>query len=78
MESPEELLAGELNGVVPAEVRSLMVKYRSRLTIEQLSAGVKACLSNARALVFDAEVLGRNGRYARAMSLAMTAMEEIG
>jgi AbiV family abortive infection protein len=59
-------------------VRSLMVKHRGRMTIEQLGLGIKACLSNGRALVREAQLLLKNNMYARAMSLSMTANEEVG
>ena len=55
-----------------------MEKFRGHMPIEHLSQGIKACLKNARELVFEAELLAKNQRYGRAMSLAMTASEEIG
>jgi len=58
--------------------KALMERFRGHMTIEQLSAGIKACLKNARGLLSEAKLLAKNQRYARAMSLAMTALEEIG
>jgi len=58
--------------------RALLGRFRGHMTIEHLSQGIKACLKNARGLVFEAELLAKNQRYARAMCLAMTALEEIG
>jgi len=59
-------------------VQALMAKYRGPLTVEQISTGMKLCLKNARGLVFEAELLLKNQRRARAMSLALTAIEELG
>lgn len=53
-------------------------KYRGRLSLEEISEGMNACLKNARALVKDASVLMWFRRYPRALTCLLVANEELG
>jgi AbiV family abortive infection protein len=52
--------------------------YAGPLTPEQASAGIGAALRNATALLEDAELLLNAGKWPRAASLAILAIEEAG
>lgn len=49
-----------------------------KLSFEQLSQGITHCIKNAAALVQEARLLKDNGSLGRAMTLAHSALEEIG
>src|SRR3989442_2589930 len=51
-------------------------RYSDPLTIDQTVQGVTAAIENADQLIDDAKLLLKNGRYARAFSLAVLAEEE--
>jgi AbiV family abortive infection protein len=61
-----------------AAVDGLCEKYKGHLSIEQLAEGIEACIENARQLFDDACLLLEAGRWARAMSLFIATMEEVG
>ncbi len=52
--------------------------FHGRLTGEQVVVGMNAASANAAALLEDAKLLLANGRYARAVALAVLAVEEDG
>ena len=53
-------------------------KYNSPISIDDAARGIKAAVLNGKDLLNDAQLLFDNERYARAMSLAILAIEEIG
>lgn len=53
-------------------------QYRGKLDPTQIAAGINAANENARSLAEDAALLHGNGRYARAVSLAILSVEESG
>src|SRR2546425_2765182 len=60
------------------EHKKAISQYRGRLTPQQAADGIAVALSNARALVKDAELLLEHQRHARATALAILAIEEAG
>ena len=56
----------------------LFEKYEGKLSLEEISKGIKFCLENATALLIDAEILFRAKRYPRSLSLLLTAIQEVG
>jgi AbiV family abortive infection protein len=54
------------------------VAFRGALSPEEASKGIDAALRNARGLLRDAELFFENGRWPRAASLAILAIEEAG
>jgi AbiV family abortive infection protein len=54
----------------------VLLVYRGRLTPEEAAEGIRIALENAKALLRDAELLLENGRWARAASLSILAIEE--
>jgi AbiV family abortive infection protein len=50
----------------------------TRLNTDQLANGIQLCVTNAKALIEEAELLFQNGRYSRAFSLTILAFEEMG
>jgi len=53
-------------------------KYHGFVSIKLLASGLRMVIENARCLVDDCKILAKEGRYARAFSLSITALEEIG
>lgn len=51
--------------------------HRDPLFARQISEGMHACYANAEALLDDARLLAAGGRLARALSLAVIALEEL-
>lgn len=45
---------------------------------EQIAKGMHLCYMNARAMVDESRLLKENGHYARALSLIILALEELG
>ena len=59
-------------------VDNLCDKYRGHLPVEQIADGIAACIANAEQLRKDGVALLNAGRFARAMSVFITGMEEVG
>lgn len=53
-------------------------KYKSHLCIEQIAEGISVSIENARKLCDDGLLLFEASHFARAMSLFIAAMEEVG
>ena len=53
-------------------------KYNGFVSIEILAAGIRTVIENARGLMEDCILLAEQKRYARAFSLSITVLEEIG
>lgn len=47
------------------------------LSIDLVAEGAASCFRNAKELLRDAELLGRNGRKQRALALSILALEEL-
>jgi AbiV family abortive infection protein len=60
------------------ELASLFYKFDGVLSLEEISRGIIFCLDNATTLLYDAEILLKAGRYARSLSLILTAFQEAG
>ncbi len=58
--------------------KRVIQQYAERLTPAMAASGIETAMSNARSLLSDAILLLENGRWARAASLAILAIEEIG
>lgn len=56
----------------------LFDKHSGVLSLEQISAGISACIDNALDLFGDAILLYDHKRYARASSLLLTSLQESG
>jgi AbiV family abortive infection protein len=56
----------------------LMERFQGHLSVAQIAEGIGMCLRNAQELYQDATVLSASARWARALSLLVAAMEEIG
>ena len=56
----------------------MKTKIPGYLNTEEIHKGIILCIENARDLLRDCKLLRRRRRYARAMSLSISAMEEIG
>ncbi len=74
----DKLLVALLGETTKQAIDSLMDRYVGLLSVEQVREGLVECLENAAHLLGDAELLFENRRYARAMALAMTCIEEVG
>lgn len=61
---------------LPAVEGAVPKVYRGRLADEELLEGARTISRNAEELLEDARLLFENGRYARAASLAILALEE--
>jgi len=65
-------------------VNSLLIKYiegvesRKDLDLNTAAKGLTACYRNANSLLEDARILATHGRYARANTLTVIALEELG
>lgn len=56
----------------------LLQRHNGHLSISQIAEGIQSCLKNARELQSDARLLAESQRWARAVSLLVASMEEIG
>ena len=63
---------------MPSEKFRRLRSYKGRLTVSQAAAGISVAIANARQLADDAELLRDHGRWPRASSLAILAIEEAG
>jgi len=60
-------------------MKDFIAKFRGKpLDEKQIAIGMHLCYMNAIALVDDSRLLKENGRHARAFSLAILALEELG
>lgn len=59
-------------------VEGLCHKYKGHLSLEQIAEGIAACLANSTDLFGDGLTLLKAHRYARAMSLFIVGIEEVG
>jgi AbiV family abortive infection protein len=60
------------------QLTPLFERHSGDLPIEQISAGISACIDNALDLFGDAMVLHHHRRYARTLSLLLTSLQEAG
>lgn len=56
----------------------LFERQSGHLTLDQISAGISICIDNALDLFGDAILLHHHKRYARALSLLLTSLQETG
>lgn len=59
-------------------IDGLCQKYKGHLSIDQIAEGISACIENAAQLYDDGLALLNANRHPRAMSLFISAMEEVG
>ena len=57
---------------------TLFERHSTHLSLEQISEGICACIDNALDIFGDAMVLLHCDRYARALSLLLTSLQEAG
>ena len=60
------------------QLASLFERHSGHLSLEQISAGISACIDNALDLFGDAMILRHHKRHARALSLLLTSLQEAG
>lgn len=60
------------------QLAPLFERQSGHLTLKQISAGISVCIDNALDLFGDAIVLLHHKRYARALSLVLTSLQEAG
>ena len=60
------------------QLKPLFERHSGPLPVEQVSVGISACIDNAVDLFGDALVLYNQKRYARALALLLTSLQEAG
>lgn len=59
-------------------MKNFLKKFKGKpLSNDQVTLGMHLCFCNAKELLEDAEILKKNRKYARALSLAMLSLEEL-
>lgn len=71
-------ILGLLTDEQSEQCQDFLRKYTGWVSIKQIHAGIKAAIDNARQIYEDAMLLLDSGRFARAMTLFIAAMEELG
>ncbi len=59
-------------------LRNFLEQFKGKLTDEQVATGAHFCFMNAKELFEEANILKEHGKYARALSLAILSLEELG